>query len=167
MRRISMFIVGLLLVGWMAAGAGEPTETAWYDMENCVFCKNLKENPGLLDNMTWKHYDITNGIVNVTTIKPEYKEAYLTAQSKMMEVGQKMGTGEIDFATVKMCGHCQAYGRFMQMGVTFDHVPTDVADIVIMTSTKPEVVAEIKQFGKKNEEELAKAHAKEKAAEAH
>ncbi|MEJ2722217.1 MAG: hypothetical protein P8181_13945 [bacterium] len=162
MKGTVLLMAIFLVAGLCPASAGESADTAWFDLENCIFCKNLTENPDLLDNMTWKDYDITNGIVTITTVGPEYKEAYLTAQSKMEEIGRKMGTGQIDYSTAKMCGHCQAYGRLMQLGVTFDHVPTDVADILIMTSPKPEVVAEIKSFAKKNEEAMAKMHANEK-----
>jgi hypothetical protein len=165
MKKATLLMVGLLFVGLTMANAGETTETAWFDLENCVFCKQLTEDPGLMKNMTWKNYDLTNGVLTVTTVAPEFKESYLKAQKAMMDVGNKMGTGEIDFATADMCGHCQTYGKLMQMGVVFDHVPTDAADIVVMTSNTPETVAEIKAFAKRNEVEMAKMEEQEKAGE--
>ncbi|UCH83994.1 MAG: hypothetical protein JSW50_16425 [Candidatus Latescibacterota bacterium] len=166
MKRTALLVVGLLFAGLTVVSAGEGTEAKWFDMENCAFCKNVTAEPGLLENMKWKHYNITNGIVTVTTVNPEYKDAYLKAHKAMEEMGTKMMSGEVDPTTVTMCGHCQAYGGFMQKGVTFDYVQADVGDIVVMTSASPETAAEIQKFGARNEKETAKMKKEMKAKKA-
>ena len=90
--------------------------------------------------MKFKNYNITNGVMTITTVDPEHKEAYMRAHKKMEELGTKMMSGEVDPTTVKMCGHCQAYGGFMMKGVVFDYVQSEVGDIVLMTSATPETV---------------------------
>jgi len=166
MKRTTLLVVGLLIAGLTVAYAGEGTEAPWFDMENCAFCKNVVAEPGLLEAMTWKNYDITSGVMTVTTVKPDHKEAYMRAHRKMEELGTKMMNGEVNPTTVKMCGHCQAYGAFMMKGVVFDYVQADFGDVVLMTSASPETVAEIRQFAKRNEEETKKMKKEMKAKKA-
>jgi len=149
MKRTALLMVGLLFAGLTVVSAGEGTEAKWFDMKNCAFCKNVMAEKGLLENMKWRNYNITHGMVTVTTVTPEYKDAYMRANKAMEELGTKMMTGGVDPTTVTMCGHCQAYGGFMQKGVTFDYVQADVGDIVVMTSDSPEMVAEIQRYSKK------------------
>jgi hypothetical protein len=156
MKRITLLIVGLLFAGLTVVSAGEGTEAKWFDMENCAFCKNMMAEKGLMEHMKFANYDITNGVVTITTVAPEYKDAYLRATKKMEEMGNKMMSGEVNPMTVKMCGHCRTYGELMMKGVTIDYVRADVGDIVVLTSSTPEMVTEIKQFAKKNESEMAK-----------
>ena len=159
MKRTTLLVVGLLFAGLTVVSAGETTETAWFDMENCAFCKSITAEKGLMENMKFKNYDITNGVMTVTTVNPEYKDAYMRANKKMEELGTKMMSGEVNPTTVKMCGHCSAYGGFMMKGVVVDYVQAEVGDIVVMTSATPEMVTEIQAFAKKNETEFAKMEA--------
>jgi hypothetical protein len=160
MKRTTLLVVGLIFAGLTAVSAGETTEAAWFDMENCEFCKNVTAEKGLMENMHFKNYDITNGVVTITTVKAEYKDAYMRAHKAMEALGTKMMSGEVDPTTVKMCGHCQAYGGFMMKGVVFDYIQAEVGDIVVMTSATPEMVTEIQAFAKKNETEFEKMEAK-------
>ncbi len=167
MTRTTILVAGLLFLGAAllvaAAQATEPGEAMWFDLENCAFCKHLSKDPQLMNNMKWEHHDISNGAVTITVVKPEFKKAYLEAQTAMMDVGKKMQTGELKMADVKMCGHCQTYGKLMQMGAKMEHVQSELAEIVIMTSDNPEVVKEIKGFAQRNRDEMAKMEQAEKA----
>lgn len=151
----ALILLGLLVFVASTALAQEKpaAEKSWFDMANCSFCKNLVKDTMLLKNMTWNHYDISNGVMAVTTVKPEYKAAYLEAMKAMEQVGEDMATGKIQ---VQMCGHCENYGKLMMSGSKMEYVPTEVADIVLITSDKPEIVEMIKKFGQRNREELAK-----------
>ena len=142
-------IIAIMLFASMLIADDKP----WFDMENCSFCQNLTKDPDLLKNMTWEHYDIDNGIMTVTTVKPESKAAYLEAQKAMEAVAESMQQGNMD---VKMCGHCEYYGMLMMSGAKIQHVDAGVADIVLMTSDDPELVKKIKFYASKNREELAK-----------
>jgi hypothetical protein len=155
-----LFATVALLQGVGNAGAGE---SAWFDMEGCAFCKNLVKDPHLMENMTWEHHDISNGVVTITTVKPESRKSYIEAKTAMMDVGKKLETGQLTMDKVPMCGHCQTYGKLMMMGVKMESVEGSQADVIIMTSDKPEVVKEIKAFAQKNRDEMAKMEQAEKA----
>jgi len=64
---------------------------------------------------------------------------------------------------MKLCGSCQAYGKLMMSGAKIESVKGSVADVTIMTSDKPELVAEIKAFAQKNRDEMVKMEKAEKA----
>ncbi len=144
-------------------GNAGPGESAWFDMQGCAFCKNLVKDPALMKNMTWEHYDISNGVVTITTVKPEARKSYIEARTAMMEIGKKLETGQLTMDKVPMCGHCQAYGKLMMMGAKMEWVEGSQADVTMMTSDKPEVVKEIKAFAQKNRDEMAKMEQAEKA----
>jgi len=153
--RIIMIFAAVMVLASISMADEKP----WFDMKGCAFCKNLTTDPDLMKNMTWDHYDISNGVMAVTCVTPAYKESYQKAMSAMQQVGEEMQKGKTD---VPMCGHCQAYGGLMQAGAKFDYVPAKVADIMIITSDKPEVQTMIKKFGQRNREEMAKMEAAEK-----
>jgi hypothetical protein len=159
--RFSALFMGLLIFAFSAVSAQDKpaAEKPWFDMVNCSFCKHLVKDTMLLKNMTWNHYDISNGLLAVTTVKPEYKAAYLEAMKAMEQVGQDMMSGKIQ---AQMCGHCENYGKLMMSGAHMEYIPAKEGDIVLMTSDKPEIVTQLKAFAQKNREELAKWEAEKK-----
>lgn len=155
-RILYLSAVAVLLVSITLFAADEKP---WFDMKNCDFCVHLTKDPHLLDNMCWNHYDISNGVMNVTTVKPEFKESYLKAQKAMEELGDAMMKGKTD---VKMCGSCEFYGKLIQMGAKFEMVETDASYILLITSDNPKTIEAIKEYGKRNRDEMAKMKTKEK-----
>jgi hypothetical protein len=158
MRKSTLLTVLLVFVVCAAVVADD---VKWFDMKGCAFCKNLTKDPKLMENMSWENHDISNGNVTITTVKPDYKPAYLEAQKAMMELGMKMEKGELKPDEVPMCGHCQNYGKLMEAGAKFEYVPGEAAEVVIIWSDNPEVVKQIKEFGKRNRDEWAKMEAME------
>lgn len=152
--------VGLLLLGTAvfvgADQAPAPGEAPWFDLENCAFCKHLTKEPQLMHNMKWEHHDLSNGAVTITVVKPQFRAAYMEAGTAMEDLAKKMETGEVNPADVRMCGSCQYYGKLMMMGAKFEYVQSDLADLVLITSDKPEVVKEIKVYAQRNRDEMAK-----------
>ena len=167
MRKTAFVAVAAVLFASVAllqgVGNAGPGETAWFDMQGCAFCKNLVKDPALMKNMTWEHYDISNGAVVITTVKPESKKSYVEAKTAMMDIGKKMETGQLTMDKVPMCGHCQAYGKLVMMGAKMESVEGSQTDVTIITSDKPEVVKEIKAFAQKNRDEMTKMEQAEKA----
>jgi len=153
---ILVLTVGLAVAAFAQEAAKEAGETPWFDMENCAFCKNLLKDPKLLENMIWEHHDISNGLLSITTVKPEFKKSYDEAMQAMMDLGQKLEKGEVEIKDLKLCGSCQHWGMLEQMGAKFEHIQGKTADITLITSDKPEVIAKIKEYGQRNREELAK-----------
>jgi hypothetical protein len=157
MKHHGVFILAAVII-IMAAGYAAAQEKPWFDMTNCSLCKELTKDPKLMDNMTWEHYDLSNGLLVLTTVKPEFKESYLKAQEGMNKVAAQMGQG----TPVQMCGHCQAFGMLMMSGVKMESVSTSAGDIVLMTTDKPEILEQIRAYGNRTRTELAKMEAEKK-----
>lgn len=138
---------------WAVAGEGE-----WFDMANCGFCQALLEPPEMLQHATWEHYNISNGIVSVSTVDKKYIKDWRAAEAKMEELGKKMEKGE----QVPMCNACMAMGKLMAMGAKWESVKTTHGNVSLMTSDNPETVKEIQVWGKRSMDELAKMEKKEK-----
>ena len=134
------------------------TNPKWFDMENCEFCKNLMENPKLMDNMTWEWHNISNGAMSIATVKPEYKEAYEKAMASMEALANDMQTGKRNPMEVKMCGQCQAYGMLVMGGAKAEYVRTGVADISLITSDDEAMVKKIQEYAEHNRTEMVKWH---------
>lgn len=144
----------VLILGIGVSGQEKP----WFDMENCSFCKPLLEEPGLLDNMIWEHHDISNGLLAITIVAPGFEKAYQKAMESMQKVAQDMAQGG---KSVEMCGHCQYYGMLMMSGAKLEPVKTGAGDIMLITTDKPEILEKIREYGRRNREELAKMEAKD------
>ncbi len=140
------------------AQAEHPTksESAWFDFENCEFCKNLMEDPGLLEHSTWENHPIKNGSINIITVDPAYAESMATAEKKMNELGMKIQAGEVNPMTLTMCQSCQTFGMLMMGGVNMERVEGDAAIITLLTSDDPSVVTRLHEMAQRNTEELAK-----------
>jgi len=147
-----------LLVAALPIVAGEhvlKTPSGWFDMETCAFCKNLTTDPGLLEHATWETHAIENGMVYIMTVAPEYAESMAKASAALEELGAKMQSGQVDPATVPMCGSCRAFGELMMAGVKMETVKGDAAEVTIMTSTDPAVVAKMHAMVERNTQEMA------------
>jgi hypothetical protein len=131
------------------------TESGWFDFENCVFCKNLVEDPGLLPHATWESHKIDEGAMFIMTVAPEYADAMDTAMKKMEKVGQDMETGKLDPMSAKMCGSCMEYGQLMMAGVKMENVEGDAANVTIMTSSDPALVKRLHKMVDRNKAEMA------------
>jgi hypothetical protein len=158
MKLFTGLLLGSALIVLMLVPTAIAGEKPWFDMENCAFCSNLIEDPKLLDNMVWEHHEISNGIVTVTTIKPEFLESYRKASAAMDAVGKRIAAGE----QVPMCGMCQSMGSFFMKGAKMDYVETSVGDVMLLTSSDSTVVAEIKAWAKRTNDEMAKMEAEHK-----
>jgi hypothetical protein len=157
-----MKTVGVILLMCLAvpALAGDPhaqamkTKSGWFDMENCAFCKNLVKNPELLNHMQCENHATANGAVSVTIVEPAYKAAYAEAMGAMMALGEQMHSGKVDPTKVKMCGHCAAYGQLMMAGVNMENVDGETADVMLMTSSDPQVIAKIHEYVTRTNQEM-------------
>ena len=143
MRKLypSLLLIAITVVFLFSLSTAD--EKPWLDMEHCSFCKILYEYEGLMDNLTWEHYEISNGFVTIPTVNDDYKEAFDEVGVRMQEVNDKIMQGE----EVPLCGMCTAMGQLFRQGVAFEQVRTKTGDFSIMTSDDPEVVEELKKMG--------------------
>ena len=146
-----LFVPVIFLVAIMMVTAGEGP---WMDMKNCEMCKTLtREDPALLKNMTWEHYDIEDGLVSVSTVAPAFVEHYKRASDRMASVEKKLMKGD----NVSLCNMCNEMGGMLQTGkVKTEHVNTSNGYVGLTTSEDPAMITRIQNWGKRTTEEMMK-----------
>ena len=172
MKKIALKIlvaVGAIVILASVAVAGHPmkSESGWFDFENCAFCKNLIEDPGLLAHATWESHPIKAGMMNIMTVDPAYAESLTKAEMKMSELGMKIQSGEVNPMGIKMCKSCQTTGMLMMSGVDMERVEGDAAIVTMMTSTDADVAAKLQGIAKRNTKEMASMMGGEQAHGGH
>lgn len=155
--KISAFILSALFLG---AGSQAVAGGAWFDMENCAMCKPLLEDPHLMHHMTWKHYNISDGLVSVTVVDPEYLSSYEKAAGKMNRVVERMQEGE----ELYFCDMCTELGALFQAGASWESVESDNVRIAITTSDNPAIVERIQTWGARTTKEMLAMMEMEKAS---
>ena len=153
MNRLTIGSILLLLAPTILA-APAYTETRWYDLENCAYCRNLTRDEHLLDHVTWESHLISDGALTVTVIDPAHEESYRRAMAAIAELDRKVKSGEVDPTSMKVCGRCQAYGQLVTSGVKTETVVGEQAEITLVTADDPELVARIHEFVKRNIAEM-------------
>lgn len=148
---IVLFMTPVLAI--MLCWGSVAEEKPWFDLENCAFCKQLSAEPGLVEHMCTEYHDLSNGVMAVTVIDKEYREAYHRAQKNMEKVAEEWNqTGKAPYT----CGFCTAYGEFMFAGVRFEPIHGELAEVLLMTSDDSVMVEKLHAFGKRSTEEMAK-----------
>ncbi len=163
MKRRSPFLFAaavMILAAPLVAHAGEG---AWFDLENCSMCKNMSAEKGLMEHMEWETHLITNGMLSVTVVDPEYKEAFDRSMQNMKKTGEKLMAGE----QMHLCGFCTSYGGLRMAGATFDYVETDAGHIDLVTSSDPKVVEMIRKHGQRTIDEYEKMMKEEHEGHSH
>jgi hypothetical protein len=146
-----LLITGILFsIAWFMATAGD--EKPWFDMQKCEMCKPLIEHPGLMENTTWEQHSISNGIINVTTIKSEFMSAYEKARVKMHAVNERLMKGD----RVGLCGMCTSLSDILVKGVNSEHIDTRHGDVHLFTSDDPKIVGKLQDWGKRVKTEMEK-----------
>lgn len=149
--RSAVVVIAMLVLFSMTVAEDKP----WFDMEKCELCKPFMEVPGLMMGMEYEQFELESGIVTVSTVKPDLLPAYRKAVAKMLAKVDQLEKGE----QMYMCGMCTAHGDLMAKGATFEYFETKYGDLALFTSSDPALVAEIKAFAKKSEDEWKKMEA--------
>ncbi len=154
MKKYLLAVVTILaLVAVVAAViAGDEAEQPWFDLDNCGMCKPMSSEEGLMDHMGWEHHLISNGWMTVTTVAPEYTEAFDRAHTGMGQVAEKMAQGE----EVHLCGFCQSYMGLAMAGAKIEHVKTGAGYVGLVTSSDAALVAKIQAHAKRTMDEYQK-----------
>ncbi len=160
MRKLTVPTLAALVVLVAASAlAAEPdmykSESGWFDMNHCAFCKNLTADPGLLPHSTWETHEIENGMVEIITVAPEYKESFAKAGRAMQELGMKIQKGEVNPMTLEMCGRCKEFGMLQMTGIKTEAVMGDAATVFIYTSDNPDVVKKMHDIVARDHKEMA------------
>ena len=154
MRKYLLSVVTILalLAAVAVVIAGNEGEQPWFDLDNCGMCRHMSSEEGLMEHMDWEHYLISNGWMTVTTVAPEYLEAFERAHTGMGKVVEKMAQGE----EVHLCGFCQSYMGLALAGAKIENVKTGAGFIGLVTSSDAAVVAKIQVHAKRTMDEYQK-----------
>jgi hypothetical protein len=155
-RRTLIVSIGIVLIGAFAM-ATDPEP--WFDMQNCAFCKEIAAQPGLADQFHHEYHMLHNGMMSITHVGKDFKDAFAKAQQGMQAVIKDMQSGK----EVKMCRHCSTLGSLYQLGVMPDQIMRGEDIIVVYTSSDTAAVRKIQEFGKNSADAVA-AMEKEKGA---
>jgi phosphosulfolactate synthase (CoM biosynthesis protein A) len=147
---------------FIIAGVAISGDKPWFDM-GCDLCKPFMEEPKLMETMGHEQYEISNGIVMVSTVEASLLPAYRTAHGKMMAEIDRVEKGD----SLYMCGYCTTFGGLTEAGAKLEYVETKTGDITIMTGDKPELIADIKGMAQRTEEEMKKMEEMEKKEQTH
>ena len=139
MRKTGVWALLAVCALWFVAPLPAGEEQAWFDLDNCGICKNFNAEKGLMDAIKWETHKISNGMLTVSTIDPEYKEAFGRAQVATMKTVEKMQGGE----STHLCGFCTSYGALMMSGAQAQEIETEVGKISLITASDEAVVKAI------------------------
>jgi hypothetical protein len=148
MKKILCLVACLSLFA-AVAGAGD---TPWLDPQNCQMCSAIVEHAGLMEHMTMESIAIGNGMVSLTTVEPEYLDAYRDAAKKMAATGEKLMAGE----QMQLCGCCMDIGALMAAGAKMENVPTQHGAMMVLTSSDEALAAKIKAHAERTTMEMEK-----------
>lgn len=158
MKKIIVVSLLLSVAALVYSFAGESKEAAWFDMKNCDMCVAISSSPHLMENMTWEHFNISGGMMTVTTVTGDFVEEFRTAETKMGETIEKMIAGK----EVKLCNACSAYGSLIAKGARHEEFVTSHGSVSLVTSNDAELVTMIQDWGNKTNAEMMKLHDAEK-----
>lgn len=152
MKRTLSLIVALAIIALPLSMANAAEEAPWFDLENCEMCQPLMAEAGLMENMNWENHLFASGMMSVCAVKPEFEEAYQRANAKMMEVQNKLMSGE----KANLCGLCKSMGQLMGAGAKVENIDTKAGHVMLVTSDKQELIAKIQKHGQTTIDEYAK-----------
>lgn len=150
-KTLAVTLLALLALAFGITTAGD--EQAWFDLENCTFCKHLGAEKGLMDHIEWETHMVANGTLTVALIDPAYKEAFQRAGKNMQDAAAKMGMGG---EPPRLCGFCTSYGKLMMAGAVVEEIESAAAHISLVTSSDPGLVKMIQEHGQRTIDEYAK-----------
>lgn len=125
-------------------------EKPWFDMANCSMCKDV--NPALMQKMTWKHYDLSNGIMAVTQVDAGSMGDFKTMCASMEATGKKLAAGE----KLPLCRACDTFGSYMAKGAKTEMVYTDFGSVRLATASDAEVVKGLHKWAATTRAEMEK-----------
>lgn len=145
-------LLNVALVLMLTTGIAVADSDSWFDMQNCEICVGMTENPELMQNMTWNHYDVDNGMVSVTNVEPAFLDAYNKAHAKMDVAIKRAQAGE----ALNMCNMCKGIGGFSMAGAKMESVESGNVFIGLTTASDPKVVDMIHTWAERTRSEMMK-----------
>lgn len=142
----------LIMLACAAMVVADEADKPWFDMQNCVFCKEVAAQPGLVDHMRHEYHNLHNGVLSITYIDADYRDEFANMQAAMMKVASGMNPTNMP----PMCQHCSKIGEFYMKGVKMEEVKSAEAILVVYSHSDAEMIKDIQAFGARTAEETAK-----------
>jgi len=150
MKKLLMLTLAITL--FIGSGMVQADEAKWFDMENCAMCSGMMAEKGLMEHMNWEQHNISNGVISVATVTPEFMEAFGRSCAARDAQGAKLMAGE----KMDLCGSCSSLASLFPKGLQHEKVDTKDGNITLFTSDNPEIVKELHAWADKNAEEMKK-----------
>lgn len=143
MKRNSATVICLCLAVGSFATAQE--ESPFFDLENCGICKTMSNVDGLFEKVKCETEIIDNGMITVSVVPDDMKDAVAAAHKDMEAAIEKLMAGE----KMELCGFCKSMGKLHQAGAQIQKYNTDSAEVMLITSDDAAVVDIIHEHAKK------------------
>jgi hypothetical protein len=111
----------------------------------------MGETEGFMANVKWESYNISNGIMSVTTVAKDFGDKYTKAHDAMMVNWGRAEAGE----KLKMCGMCEAYTAAWDESISMENIATETGYVGLTTSTNPETVVKLQAIVERTNKEMA------------
>jgi hypothetical protein len=144
MWRIRYAFLSLLSLVLLSIPGMAEEEMSWFDLENCAICSKLDAEQGLMENLDWEAYVISDGMLSITVVPEAYEKALLRAAEHMEASLKEMESGE----PKPICGFCRSYGALVMAGARVEEIDTRAGHVSLITSTDPAVVAAIHEHAR-------------------
>ena len=152
--KVLVVLIGFVLCAFSIVQA---EDEPWFDLVNCEMCKPLGENPDLLRKVSWEMFELSNGILMLSTIDKGFEKQYKELDVAMQKVVDRIMAGE----EVRLCNSCQGMNRIYMKQPKVENFVTKRGDVTVMTSDNPEDVAEMHEWIRRTVKELAKYEAED------
>ena len=156
MNRSSLFLVAALLVAALSVSGLAGDKSAWFDKDKCEFCKIWSENPEFQQGLVWKMTETADGVLSVMAVDGKHALAFHKANAANDELMQKLIYKEIKGEKPQLCGSCSTLVSFFPRGAKMHHMDAANSHIMLLTSGKATVVADMHKWAQRNQEEMAK-----------
>jgi hypothetical protein len=152
--RIGVAVVAVVIgsLAWADHHESGEQGEAWFDMENCTWCKPMAENMDMMMNVQWENHVIDNGGLMTVVVPDEHKQRWEKITEHMKATEEKLTGGE----EMQLCNCCKSYNKLVEAGAKVEEVKTEFGSVTLITSDKPEVADMIQQHMKRTKEEAEK-----------
>lgn len=165
MKKSILTLAALMVIAITALTTAEEKKMAekpWYDMQNCVFCKELTAQTGLMEHMKHDYHNVSTGTISVLQVDASHMDAFKKAMAGMQAVAGQMNPTKMPY----MCQHCEKMGGLMMNSkIKIDQIETNFGSLTVYSTQDSETMAMLHEFATRSNEEGKKMMAEMMKAE--
>ncbi len=165
MKKSILTLAALMVIAIAALTTAEEKKMAekpWFDMQNCVFCKELTAQPGLMEHMRHDYHNVSTGTISVLQVDASHMDSFKKAMIGMQTAASKMDPAKMPF----MCQHCEKLGGLMMNSkIKIDQIETNFGSLTVYATQDSATMAMLHEFATRSNDEGKKMMAEMKKAE--